>query len=209
MRPEREIALLVYPIDEDKLRQAVEAAEARAKAVETEGKEVEDALKPLDELVDQFERRAYSLHRAVIDLEAALREESDRAGDDLRKAVAEVVRTDGAMQRNLGPLRDYKAARKDFTARRYDREARFNQQVAGPYELRVYKNGAVSDRYRERSVGFFYAMLMAQGGAAVGSLAMASRRKGALWFLAFVAGLAAALYSAYVGLSDYIPRYLN
>jgi len=41
------------------------------------------------------------------------------------------------------------------TARRYGGEANTNRATAGPYELRVYKAGDTSDRYRIRSQRFF------------------------------------------------------
>ena len=91
------------------------------------------------------------------DLEAAWKEvpAEDDAQKSLRPLVQAVVRTDNSLQRSLEVLRDYQAARKDFTARRYGGEANTNRATAGPYELRVYKAGDTSDRYRIRSQRFF------------------------------------------------------
>ena len=137
------------------------------------------------------------------DLEAAWKEvpAEDDAQKSLRPLVQAVVRTDNSLQRSLEVLRDYQAARKDFTARRYGGEANTNRATAGPYELRVYKAGDTSDRYRIRSQRFFYGMLCAQAGAAIASLALAGRRRSGLWLLASLAGFTAVGYTIFVYLS--------
>ena len=134
------------------------------------------------------------------DLEAAWKEvpAEDDAQKSLRPLVQAVVRTDNSLQRSLEVLRDYQAARKDFTARRYGGEANTNRATAGPYELRVYKAGDTSDRYRIRSQRFFYGMLCAQAGVAISSLALAARRRSTLWGLAGLAGLTALIFSIYI-----------
>lgn len=90
------------------------------------------------------------------------------------------------------------AALYEMEQRRYRAEATLNQGVGFLYEARVKISTAESDRHRERSKNFFYAMLAAQVGAVVSSLAMARKQKSALWLLAALAGLVAVVIGAYV-----------
>jgi hypothetical protein len=85
----------------------------------------------------------------------------------------------------------FKAARCDFDVRRYDREARFNQEIAVLYELQVRKASLTSDGHRDRSMTYFYAMLMAQAGVTIATFSLALRRKSVLWALATAAGATA------------------
>jgi hypothetical protein len=191
-------------IGEDKLQQAVEAAEAEAQAFEKLRETLEkDTFKPIDRLVKQLDQGAFLIHRATRDLEEAWCETSDQEKKGVfrpgtAERVAAVMRADAALQRSRETLTDYRAARKDYTARRQELEARQNEQIGRRYELRVHFNSALSDQHRFRSLLFFMAMLLAQGGAALGSLAMAGRYRTPLWSLASVIGLAAVLVSAFV-----------
>src|SRR6185436_9614162 len=88
--------------------------------------------------------------------------------------------------------------RQDFTARRYAQEAKFNQQAAELYEVQVRRAGVDSERHRNRSKNFFYAMLCAQAGVTVASLALAKSRKSFFWAVAGAAGVLAVAMGAYV-----------
>lgn len=90
------------------------------------------------------------------------------------------------------------AALYEMEQRRYRAESTLNQGIGFLYEARVKVSTAESDRHRERSKNFFYAMLAAQVGATIASLAMARREKSALWFLASLAGVASVLIGVYV-----------
>jgi hypothetical protein len=90
------------------------------------------------------------------------------------------------------------AALYDMEQRRYRAEATLNQGVGFLYEARVKVSTAESDRHRERSKNFFYAMLAAQVGATVASLALARRKKSALWLLAGLSGVVAVVIGVYV-----------
>ena len=90
------------------------------------------------------------------------------------------------------------AARRDFTARRYEREARDNQEIAGVYEIQVRKSSWESERHRKRSQLFFLGMLIAQAGVTIATFSLALRQRNILWVLATAAGLAAISFSAYV-----------
>lgn len=89
-------------------------------------------------------------------------------------------------------------AAQDFTARRYDREARDNQQIGELYEVQVLRAGFDSERHRNRSKNFFYAMLCAQAGVTIASLALARTRQSMFWLFAAAAGFAALALGAYV-----------
>ena len=84
---------------------------------------------------------------------------------------------------------------------RYRAESTLNFWVGYLYEVRVAASTAESDRHRHRSENFFYAMLAAQLGAVVSSLALARRHKSALWLVAGLAGLVAVGFGGYVYLT--------
>jgi hypothetical protein len=111
-------------------------------------------------------------------------------------ALSRSQRAASAAARQL--YRDYKSALDLYTARRYDREANYNRVTATVAEIMVRKSGYESDRHRNRSKFFFYAMLLAQGGVTVSTLALAIRRGSLLWGMASLAGLLAISFAAYV-----------
>jgi hypothetical protein len=92
----------------------------------------------------------------------------------------------------------FQAAVLDFDARRYRQESDLNLRAAELYEVRVRRSGVESDRYRERSKHFFYAMLIAQAGVTIASLALARTQRSLLWLLAALVGVVALGFSAYV-----------
>ncbi len=79
----------------------------------------------------------------------------------------------------------------DFDARRYRQESVYNRKAAELYELRVARSGVQSDTHRDRSKKFFFAMLMAQAGVTVASLALARQNHSMFWVVAAVAGCGA------------------
>ena len=85
--------------------------------------------------------------------------------------------------------------------RRYRGEGGLNNQIWFLYEARVKFSSAESDRHRKRSESFFYAMLAAQVGATISSLALARKKKSALWALAGASGIVAVTIGAYVYLT--------
>ena len=93
------------------------------------------------------------------------------------------------------------AAGYDIDRRRYRAESAMNFWVGYLYEVRVACSTAESDRHRHRSENFFYAMLAAQLGAVVSSLALARRHRSGLWLVAGLAGLVAVSFGGYVYLT--------
>jgi hypothetical protein len=90
------------------------------------------------------------------------------------------------------------AAGFDLENRRYRLEANLNFGIGYLYEARVKVSTAESDRHRERSKTFFYAMLAGQVGATISSLALARKHRSALWLLAGVSGVVAVAIGVYV-----------
>ena len=90
------------------------------------------------------------------------------------------------------------AMKYDLEARRYRAESFFNQQIGFLYEARVKVSTAVSDKHRNKSKNFFYAMLAAQVGATISSLALARKQKSVLWLFASFAGIVSIAVGAVV-----------
>jgi hypothetical protein len=109
------------------------------------------------------------------------------------KATDEATRTRAAAEASA-----LQAARYEVEYRRYRAEATLNQGLGFLYEVRVKSSVAESDRHRDRSKNFFYAMLAAQVGATVASLGLARQRRSLFWTLASIAGIVAVAFGAYV-----------
>jgi hypothetical protein len=97
--------------------------------------------------------------------------------------------------------RDYVAARMNYSALRFDAEARANQVVANAYELQVRASNSAAERHQRRSGRFFYGMLGAQLAVIVSTFAMAARQRNLLWAIAATAGSLAVAFTVYVLLS--------
>jgi hypothetical protein len=170
----------VAQLPSGKIDEALQQAEANAAAFDDVCKPIADEMRPLE--------------RAVADLVAESRKwRTAVAGDaDKRTAADEAVEAAKEMMTGL------KAANQDFTARRYRKEAAFNQESAELFELRARRTGAESDRHRSRSKNFFYAMLCAQAGVTLASFALARTRHSWFWAVAGTAGVIAVGFGAYV-----------
>jgi hypothetical protein len=201
-QPEGAIEGSVQQIKPETLRQAIANAEANASDFDARAKPVGNALKQLDKLVAQEEALVRPVTRAAGEVRAALADVpfGDRKGlNDVRTAAAPLERTLTVLGTEAAAVRqDFRSAQLAYTARRYDHEARYNQDVALLYEVLVRKGGQVSEGHRNRSAHLFYAMLAAQGGVTIATLAMAVRYKSLLWGLATVAGVSALLFASYV-----------
>ncbi len=201
-KTETETAPLMGKIKEESLQEAIRIAEANAKAFD-------DAAEPISKVFDQIAllvqnevAQARSFQGAARDVQSALADvpgKETKASNDLKAAALALARTSAFIKSTADELNnDFQAARHDFTARRYKREAGYNQAAAGLYEIQVRKSSVTSDRHRARSKLFFYGMLTAQAGVIIASLSLAVRQKSVLWSLAGIAGIAAVLFSGYV-----------
>ncbi len=90
------------------------------------------------------------------------------------------------------------AARLQYSARRYDAEARLNQAVAVLYELQVARSNLDAERHHVRSQRFFFGMLAAQAAVIIATFAIAAQKRNLLWGLSAAAGASAIFFAAYV-----------
>ncbi len=149
----------------------------------------------------------------VVKLAGLLRLKPDGVADDIARGYTDSAMVEAAFDAELEQARqavrttDPKAAAAAQAAvyevdrRRYRAESSMNFWIGYLYEVRVAASTAESDRHRHRSANFFYAMLAAQVGATVSSLALARKHKSTLWLLAGLAGLVAVVFGGYVYLT--------
>ena len=171
---ERETAPAVAKLSPDDIDEALRLAEQAAD-------NFDKACEPINDTIKQ-------LRSAIGELAAAARPFKTASAAPLAEAAVEV---DGL---NVG----FRAAALDFDARRYRQEAFYNRKAAELYEVRVRRSAVESDRHRERSKNIFYAMLIAQMGVTISSLALARSQRSVLWLLAALAGVTALGFSGYI-----------
>ncbi len=175
----------VTHINPERLEEAIEQAEANAEAFDKACQPVTQLLRDLESLLTGITK-------------AGKRGRSQSAPGERTTANREPDESDHALKSASTSLR---TARQDFTARRYEKEARYNQEAAELYEVQVRRSGVDSERHRNRSKNFFYAMLCAQAGVTVSSLALARSRRSPFWAIAGMAGVVAVVFSIYVYLA--------
>jgi hypothetical protein len=158
--------------------------------VETEIERAEVAADAFSRACDPIVKSIQSLERAVGRVNRLLASSADPSNE--HKALAGAVH---------GAALSLRFGSQEFTVRRYDREARFNQQIGELYEVQVRQAGFESERHRIRSRNFFYAMLCAQAGVTLASFALAKARQSAFWMTAGLAGLIAIGLGVYVYLA--------
>jgi len=115
----------------------------------------------------------------------------DKSWDPTVKAAAKLVED---VVKKAGSTEPHQASAAlaagfELERRRYRAESRFNQQIGYLYDARVKVSTAESDRHREKSKNLFYAMLAAQIGAVISSLALNRKQSFGLVVLATFAGL--------------------
>jgi hypothetical protein len=204
-KTERQMAGTLANITEDQVHKAIDDAEARASEFDELGKPTAATYRTLDDLVAGPEglvglvRAFHRAARAVNDAVAFVPPGDSKALNDVRLAAAAVARADADLKGGAEALaNDFKAAQLAYNVRRYAREARYNQAIAGLYELDVRKASLESDRHMHRSRNFFYGMLAAQAGVTIATFSLAVRFRSLLWGVATVAGLTALAIGAYV-----------
>jgi hypothetical protein len=177
-KPEEEIAAIVIKITDKTLKKAIAKAEADAEKTAQKGKKAEYVLEQVDLLMDNLARAVYIyLEKQTTD--------GDKKVSDVRSQIHKLMTS-------------YKTARHIFTHRRYEKDARANQNSAALYEVNVHLSSAKSDRHMYRSFHFMIAMLVAQVGVIIASLAMAVKQRSLVWLLATFAGIAAIGFGGYV-----------
>src|SRR5262249_54179465 len=120
--PESKTVELAAKLSSEPVEAAIEAAEANADAFDR-------ACEPVTKAIRRLERSVGEVDRLV----SGIPEPSNEL-----KALAGAVR---------GAAMSLRFAAQDFTARRYDREAKFNQQIGELYEVQVRLAGHESERH--------------------------------------------------------------
>jgi hypothetical protein len=194
-----QLAPQLASIQEPIIEQAIQDSEQSAQNADQVGKEAEQRLREVDQLIRQASQVAQQFRKPAADVDdAGSAVHNTNLAEPALSHVRAIAQAAQAVGHALDSLRDYQAARTDFTARRTDRDAETNAAIAGLYELRVRKSNFNSERHRRRSKNFFYGMLAAQAGVATASFAIAARHRSGLWSLAGLAGLSALVFSLYV-----------
>ena len=153
-----------------------------------------NAIREVEKVVHNQEAIFRPVQGAAEDVQAALADlpEDDSKLGAVRKAAEALQTAVGRIGAEIALVSNrFKAARCDFDARRNEREARFNEEIAHLYELQVRKSALTSDLHRERSNYFLYGMLIAQAGVTIATFGLAVRQKSILWALATAAGVTA------------------
>ncbi len=193
-KPEGDINQKLRKLDDKKIRLAIDTGEAKAARFEKATDPATQTVREVDQALQDQEALFRPVQAAGEDVEAAV---NDLSTDDPK--LGDVRKAAGALQVAVSRLaadvrlvsQRFKAARCDYDVRRYEREARFNQEIAGLYELQVRKSSLTSDQHRERSIYFLYGMLAAQAGVTIATFGLAVRQKSILWALATAAGVTA------------------
>jgi len=203
--PEEDTAKLIRKVPEQTLKSAYQLAKQNSKKFEEKTDELKDPLVAINKLVQQQLDQARKLHRVVTEINRALPDatvDDTKTVKDIRATAGSLALTDRSLKDNVEQLfRDHKAASIDYDARRYNAEARYNLRNAQLYELQVRKSNFESDRHMHRKTFLFYAMLTAQAGVTIATLALAFRKKSVVWGLAAMAGAAAVGFGGFVAMT--------
>jgi hypothetical protein len=167
--------------------------------------EIDDALRTAEHNADAFDKACQPISDAAKQLRSGL-SELGAAVKPFRKGGAAASAASAGNDATLAQLTaqfdalnaGFKAAQLDLDARRYRQESVFNRKSAELLEVQVRLSGYQSDSHRQRSVRFFYCMLIAQAGVTIASLALAKARNNMLWVVAAIAGISALALSGYV-----------
>jgi hypothetical protein len=203
---ESQIAPKVLKLTDQTLEQAIKAADNRADAVYRRGKSIENVLEEFDSLVEWQTALAFDYQQIAARLKPLLEKtepDSQNKTPEIRKSLVQLYekmerRADAIRALNAKLQGDFKAARHAYGARRYEDDARSNQESAYLYEVKVQLNSARSDKHLFRSKMFLLAMLVAQAGVTIATLALAVKRKSIFWLLATLTGIIAIGFGTYV-----------
>lgn len=214
---ESEIGPKAVKLDDETLNQAIKDADAKAEEVYDRGKRIENVLEELDALLAKQTAIVHAYEQIASGLKPLLKKTTAKAKDaqpgtsgSIEEMHKELVRLADMFRANNARLQgDYKAARHAFGARRYEDDARSNQDAAFLYEAQVMLNSARSDKHLFRSKMYMLAMLLAQAGVTIATLAIGVQRKSIPWLLAAFAGLLAIAFGVYVYLDLWpMPTFL-
>lgn len=170
-RPEDEIAMAVAHVSDASIDQALMSAKRRVQAYD-------EISKPTSGMIDR-------LNGVFLRLAASSRSDGRASYDTVEPSPASIKR-------------DLSAASLAYGARRYDDEARLNQDIAACYEVQVRRSNLSAERHHQRSQSFFFGMLGAQLGVIISTVALAARQRNVLWSISAGAGILAVGFAGYV-----------
>ncbi|MDP9175960.1 MAG: DUF4337 domain-containing protein [Planctomycetota bacterium] len=179
---EEQMTPLLRQIDAKSLDDAILTADQNLQAF---SKAVKPANAMLDKLHDIVIPMSSIAHRAGANGASTMTSAPTQAGADSFRQI------DAAAA-------DVTAARLEYSAARYEKEAQYNGVCGQLYEVEVRKSGAMSDRARNRSAELFYGMLAAQAGVVISTLSLAVRQRSVFWTLAALSGGIAVAFSGYI-----------
>jgi hypothetical protein len=201
-RSEADTIALVRTVPVSALQSAYELSVDNSNRFKAATDKLKKAFATLNKLFQKQLELARSFHRIVRALTHSLPDPGSDPGPEMKEANAlaqRLTHRDQEVKDGVEQLfRDFKAALSEYEARRYDKEAQYNQANANLYELQVRKSNFESDRHMLRKTILFFAMLAAQGGVTIATLALAMRRRNLLWGFALLAGMLAVSTCAYV-----------
>ena len=196
---EAELTRKQKKLDAAKIEHAIEAAEAKANKFDKSADPATGAIRNLEGLLGKQETVMRSVQAAVEEVQMTVADLSTTNGklSEVRKTADALNTSVARLAANTASVSNrFKAARCDYDVRRYDREARFNQELAVLYEMQVRKASLSADVHRERSAMYFYAMLAAQAGVMIATFSLAMRQQSIMWSLATAAGVTAISIAA-------------
>lgn len=169
----------------------------KVKVPKIENKDINDLLKAIKDRKSEAEIQKIAALITTEQINEAIDQAAEFNGktqgewDKTKKAIEDIVK------KNKG---DYglQSARFSSEQRRYGGETFMEQRLGFLYDARVRVVTAVSDHHRKRSENFFYAMLAAQIGAVVSTLALSRKTSTTLWMVAGLFGLCAVAYGGFV-----------
>jgi hypothetical protein len=174
-----------------------------------------DVPAPLQELLDMIRKREpeeditrkaaripkAEINKAINDAEASNEKITEADWTPKVDTARKLVTNSRTKDADPAKAAAGQAALFELERRRYRSEATLNQEIAALYEARVRTSSAESDKHRSKSETLFIAMLVAQIGGVVSSLALARKKQSALWLFAAMVGLAALGVGGYGVLS--------
>jgi hypothetical protein len=195
--------------DDEQVRTLISAIEDRRTEAETANDVGKLTIRRIEEELQRTEQNADAFDKAckpvIGDLRSLEKSAADLSGETKNWRASAPGGNRGAADEAAAAAHEIlavvRATKQDFTARRYAKEAAYNQESADVYELLARRTGVESDRHRNRSRNFFYAMLCAQAGVTVSAFALARSRSSWFWGFAGIAGLIAVAFGAYVYLA--------
>ena len=164
---------------------------------------LKSALEAVERMKPEQEIRTLLGSVNVVTVDEAIQAARDRAAG-FDAATTPISRSVDRLEKSIaasGPaelVRAVTAARLQYTAARYEAEARLNQAIANLYELQVRMSNMAAERYHRRSERFFLGMLAAQAAVITATFALAARQRSILWGLAAGVGVVAIAFAVYV-----------